>query len=187
MALLEERRKALEELFFQKQNAKNLERLREQKRAKEAKQALGDVSGITNDELLQALLDAGLSAETLAAVSLIPLVVVAWADGEVQANEQTTIMKAAEEAGIHSGTEPHALLSDWLTQQPTEDLMSTWKVYMMELLETLSDAQRKVFAEKLIARSTAVAQAAGGFLGIAAIDGNEKRVLAEIRAALRSA
>ncbi len=182
--VLEERRKALEEQFFHKQNAKQLEQLREQQRNKDAKQALEVASGISNDELLTALVETGIAVDTLAAVALVPLVEVAWADGIVQEEERVAIMKAATDAGIEENTGPHALLSDWLTQRPPPQLMTTWKAYVGELLRELSDEQRKTFGDKLVARATIIAKAAGGFLGIKSIDSNEKRVLEEISAAL---
>ena len=182
--VLDERRQALEEQFFQQQNAKHLEQIREQQRTKQAKQVLRETSGISDEELLDALVATGISADTLLAVALVPLVEVAWADGQVQEKERKAIIKAAEDKGVTSGTSAHALLADWLTHKPPMELMTAWKAYISELLRQLSKAQQTVLAHQVVNRATAVARAAGGVLGFNSISKEEKRVLADIQAAM---
>ena len=182
--VLDERRKALEDQFFQKENAKYLERIRQQQQKHDAKKALEEVSGITDDGLLEVLVATGISADTLTAVSLVPLVEVAWADGKVQDNERNAIMKAAEHKGIATGSGPHELLADWLTHKPQPELMATWKAYVKELLQELSDQQRIILAHQVTGRAKAVAEAAGGLLGFKTVSKAEQTVLADIEAAL---
>src|ERR687891_288917 len=80
---LGDRRKALEEEFFAKQNQQLLRQLRETTAVRTQKEALAAALGITDDDVLEHLMALGLSSETLAALSLVPLVEVAWAEGRV--------------------------------------------------------------------------------------------------------
>ena len=81
--VLGNRRRALEESFFARQNNKLLEQLRSQSAAEELKKQLSEVSGIEDSETLQQMADADIQPETFAAVSLIPVVAVAWADSTI--------------------------------------------------------------------------------------------------------
>ena len=98
--VLEERRKALENVFFEKENEKLLLRLREQKeRAAERKELFG-VTRISDEIVLDHLIDVGIRAETWLAISLLPLVEVAWADRLMQDEQRDAILRAAEANGI---------------------------------------------------------------------------------------
>ena len=64
---------------------------------------LAAASGIQNPAVLEALAAVGVRAETLTALALVPLVAVAWADGEVQTGERFAILRAAHELGLERG------------------------------------------------------------------------------------
>ena len=86
--VLGDRRKALEEEFFKKESEKLRARLREQADRETARAALAEASGIGDAEVLDRLVQLGMSAETFAALSLVPLVEVAWASGKVEPQER---------------------------------------------------------------------------------------------------
>ncbi len=178
--VLEKRRKALEEQFFRDLDAKHVEKMRQDNLQKEIKNALRDVSGISDDNLLDALVSLGISADTLVALSLVPLVEIAWADKTMDNNEKGAIVRAAEAKGITAGSSPHDLLEDWLDQKPHGELFSAWKDYVTALLAQLSDAQQTVLYHQVIKRSQEVAQAAGGFLGVKTVSRAESSVLTEL-------
>jgi hypothetical protein len=56
-------------------------------------------SGITDDALLDKLVALNLHGETLAALSLDPLVMVAWADGHIDKGERIALLSAASGGG----------------------------------------------------------------------------------------
>ena len=97
--VLGNRRRALEESFFARQNNQLLEQLRSETAAAERLQQLSTVSGIEDSATLQQLLEADIHPETFAAVSLIPIVQVAWSDGKLDDKERTSILTAAAEQG----------------------------------------------------------------------------------------
>jgi hypothetical protein len=94
---LGDRKKALEESFFAKQNAAVLERMREKRERDAAIEALSRTSNIADRAILEKLVELGIDAATWAALSLVPLVEVAWADGDVKAKEREAVLAAAHE------------------------------------------------------------------------------------------
>ena len=67
---LGDRKKALEESFFARENAKLLERLKAEKDTHETREALASVSGIESDEILEKLCALGVDADTWTAAFL---------------------------------------------------------------------------------------------------------------------
>ena len=59
----------------------------------ERRQQLKHVSDIRDEALLDRLLGLGITAESLAALGMVPLVWVAWADGEVAAEDFETLRR----------------------------------------------------------------------------------------------
>ena len=78
---LGDRKKALEESFFAKENEKLRHALQEKETVRTAKEALGEASGISDDAVLEHLMALDIGSDTVAALSLVPLVEVAWAEG----------------------------------------------------------------------------------------------------------
>jgi hypothetical protein len=180
---LGERKKALEESFFKKHN----EMLRDKLRAKEtrlaSKQALAAASGLDNDDVLEKLVDLGISGETFAALSLYPLVAVAWASGRVEAKERKAVLAAAREAGLSSGDVSYQLLEGWLDERPTRKLLEAWKDSMGALSGSLTAADRAGLRREVMDRARRVAEAAGGFLGLSTVSREEEAVLKELEGA----
>jgi hypothetical protein len=161
-----DRRRALEDSFFHERDQKLLENLRMELETYESHKQLAHVSGIIDQQVLTNLVHAGVRAETLAALTLIPLVEVAWADGAVSDEEREAVIKAAAENGVNPGTAAHGLLEQWLRQRPDVRIIAGWKEYVKTLAKVMpADAIAKM-RENLIGRARKVAEAAGGFLGL---------------------
>lgn len=90
------------EAIFHEQDQKLRKAFRERMEKMERREQLTRVSGIRDEALLDRLIELDITAETLAALELVPLVFVAWADGGVQAEERKVIVALAEAAGIES-------------------------------------------------------------------------------------
>ena len=163
---LGDRRSALEAEFFRKQDAALIKRLREMDDAKQKKDALSAASGITDDTVLDKLMTLNISADTIAALSLVPLVMVAWADGEIDDQERTAVLAGATEAGIHQQDVCYPLLEQWLRNRPPAELLSTWKAYIGVLSPALTVEARNGLKDNLLTRAQQVAEATGGFLGL---------------------
>ena len=70
------------------------------------------------------LLDRGINPETMLAVTLIPLAIVAWADGSIEPKEREAIQRAAAEKGIAPGSVAEKVLNTWLTDPLDADLVT---------------------------------------------------------------
>ncbi len=181
---LDDRRKALEDSFFVKENEKLLTSLRAKNERENQRSALAEVMKLQDEEILDHLLDAGIHAETWLAISLIPLVEVAWADRRIDEKEREAILNAANENGIKTDSDACRLLEAWLTTRPGPSLHEAWAAYIEALRGILNDAARQALREETLEQSRAVADAAGGFLGLGSrVSDAEKRVLEEISSA----
>jgi hypothetical protein len=183
---LGDRRKALEESFFQKQDRILMEKLKAQVLAEETKQGLAIASGLHDPAVLEALVDLGLNAKTVAALTLAPLVEVAWASPDgVSKKERAAILQAAEAQGVTDGTPAHTILEDWLTHRPGPELLQAWKEYVVALRQSTDPKVFEQLRDEILDRAEGVAQAAGGFLGLASVSSSEKAMLAELEKAFR--
>ena len=113
----------LENSFFLKEDQKLIEKLREMKKMEETKQNLAQVSGIQNDKILQALVDMDIHAEIVAALTVVPLIEVAWADGKMEDKEKEAVLKGAGSSGISEDESSYTLLKQWLEHHPGPDLL----------------------------------------------------------------
>jgi hypothetical protein len=178
------RKREIEDKFFAERDQELLRALREKAAHRERKQALAEASGIADEELLDQLQQLDIGAETLAALSLVPLVAVAWADGSIDAKERDAVLSAAKEKGIGPEHPAHPLLQRWLEQPPDPALLTTWKEYVAVLSETLSEPAHETLKQDLLGRARSVAEAAGGLLGFGnCVSKSEQAVLDDLEQA----
>ena len=180
---LEERGKALEEAFFAKKNKELLERIRQDLDAKERRILLKAVTGISEDDMLDRIIATGVDAKSLAAISLAPLIFVAWADGNVDAKEREAIVLGAKASGIEPDSAAGQLIDGWLSEEPDESLLATWTEYTHTMCENLQAGDQVRLQDQVMGRSRKVAEAAGGFLGLGSISAKEQEVLASLKKA----
>lgn len=164
---LDTRRQALEESFFKKENERVLGEFRENMERKDLEDHLSAVSGITDGTLLDRLFDSGFRAETWIAISLVPLVEVAWADGELSDGEREAILGAATNDGITGNDAAQGLLEGWLKRRPRPQLREDWKAYVKAIVPLLDESEKAHLKRETLERSKTVARAASGLLGLA--------------------
>lgn len=182
---LEDRRHALEEAFFAQHNEALLRRLREADAAASRRQTIAAASGITDDAVLDRLMDLGIGSETVAALSVVPLVVVAWADGSIDERERAAILSGAADAGIDKDSPGYEVLGQWLRQPPPPGLLAAWEAYIGAVADTLDRPARRTLRDDLLSRARRVAEAAGGFLGVGRmVSPAENAALKQLEAAL---
>jgi hypothetical protein len=176
--------KALEDSFFALENARLLKKLKEKEAAKAKREAFREIANIDNDQLIDALVELEIEPHCVAALSLVPLVEVAWADGEMHGKERGAVLRAAKQSGIEEGSPNYQLLENWLGHKPEAELLEVWKTYARALMDRLDDVIAGELKTRLMTRTTAVAKAAGGFLGIGAISDAEQAMIDQLRAAI---
>ena len=86
----------------------------------------------------------------MAALSLVPLLEVAWADERMEVRERQAILAGAQASGLQAGSASCALLEGWLDQRPAPALFTAWQAYVKALVATLdADAKEALKAELL--------------------------------------
>ena len=138
---------------------------------------------MTDDELIAELEALGIDGDSYRVIALLPLVQVAWADGEIQASERELILRVARGYGMLEGKSGVALES-WLHHIPSPEHLNRGRRLLVALTlrhrglgsdlgpETLTDIK---------ALCVDVAKAAGGlFDTFFTVDDNERMALDEI-------
>ncbi len=178
---LHDRGKALEQSFFREVDKQLLEKLRADQ---EQKKSLAAACTITDEAVLDQLIEAGIEGETMVAFALYPLVAVAWADGNIQAKEREAILSALAEDGLVADDPNYRLVEQWLAEQPGDELLATWKEYVAALQETLGESGVAPLKRDILGRAQRVAESAGGILGLGnKVSESEAAVLSELEKA----
>ena len=162
----EERRKSLEEEFFHRENQRQLEKLRQVRGMEQSREELSQASGIQNEVILDRLLELGITAQTVAALAVVPLVEVVWADGHLDEKEKQAFLQAAGQFGLSAGSVNYDLLKSWLSKRPDRRLRQAWREYIQGLCDALKPEQREALKSDLLRRARDMAEASGGILGL---------------------
>ena len=183
MSVLGPRGTYLEEQFFGKREADLLDRMRKEHQDEVDRDHLRRETNIHDDTVISKLLDLGVRAETIAALSLVPLIEVAWADRAVEEKEAAAISKAAQDDGLsEAGFE---LLQSWLTHRPGDKLLEAWEQYVQALCGVLGKEQVAALEREVMGHARSVAEAAGGLLGVGKVSKGEDAMLARLAKAFR--
>ena len=162
----EEKRKSLEEEFFHRESQRQLENLRQVRIMEQSREELSQASGIQNEVILDRLLELGITAQTVAALAVVPLVEVVWADGHLDEKEKQAFLQAAGQFGLSAGSVNYDLLESWLSKRPDRRLRQSWREYIQGLCEELKPEEREALKSDLLRRARDMAEASGGILGL---------------------
>ena len=142
---------------------------------------------MTDDELVAALADLGITRASWRAILLLPLVRTAWADGDVQGAEVETIRTFASRLGVVGPA--WEVVEGWLERGPTERQARRGQ----QVLVALAGRHRGLGADlpddvlsTVLRQCEVVARSAGGLFGLAfTVEPEERRVLAELARLVR--
>jgi hypothetical protein len=138
-------------------------------------------------EILKLLATLGIDEMSYRALPLLPLVAVAWADGEVQATERDLILRAAKDTW-NIPAEGEMVLRNWLHYPPSAAYQKRGRSALIALCMRHGDVELDARVLTDAARlSKEVAKAAGGLWGIASINKEEANALGEITTMLEVA
>lgn len=180
----DERGRALEEEFFRRHNQELLERFRRESAHELTIKELADVTSIQDESVLTSLADAGIKPSIVMALTLAPLVFVAWADGHLDEKEREAVLFAAKSVGITPGQDSYEVLASWLKEAPAPELLESWLVYISGMRNVLGEAAQEKLRRDVIERATRVAEASGSFLGFwKKVSDAEKKTLERIETA----
>jgi hypothetical protein len=170
-------RHALEEAFFRDVDAMIVNRLQRDADSEDARKELMKSTGLHDSILIKELCQLGVSVDGLIAMRLVPLVMVAWADNDVDESERAAVMAQALKVGVVDGSVAAVLLEHWLNQKPPSKIIDAWKRYMSGELASMSmEAKRRLIA-LMETQMTAVAESSGGMIGIGKVAAKEQQLI----------
>jgi hypothetical protein len=162
--VLRDRGRSLEEEFFRREDARLMERLRAQQEQEQARQGLATAAGISDPVVLDQLAALGIRAETVTALSVVPLIEVAWADGTLDDAERRAILDRSGELGFQPGSVARAMLETWLARKPDESLLTAWSQTIRAMCDRIGPTEAATMKAQTLERARAVAGASGGGL-----------------------
>jgi hypothetical protein len=157
---------ALIDAFCHEQDQKLRQAFRERMEKMDRRAQLTQVSGIHDEAVLDRLIELKIEPETMAAIAIVPLVAVAWADGKVQEEERKGIVAAAQAAGIQPQDGRYPMLEHWMNRRPSSQLIEAWEHYVKDVCRRLDKEEVEEFKHDVLSLARRVGYAAGGFLGI---------------------
>lgn len=179
------RGRSLEEAYFRTKDAELVEKLSRIFHAKLDKEALRAASGITNEEVLDRLIQANIRGELLTVFRLYPLVEMAWASGHCDKKEAEAVLNAAAKLGLPRDSDSIHRLEEWLARGPTPDGRAAWRMFAGELRRSLTAKELATFRHDLLVHAKDVAEASGGILGtFFQVSAKEHHVIEAIKKAL---
>jgi tellurite resistance protein len=135
--------------------------------------------------LLGLLAHLGVDDMNYKALALLPLVQVAWSDGEIQPEERAVILGLAKDTWGLSA-DGMMLLNNWLHYRPSEAYVHRGQGVLVALAGRARGLRLEVDAlGDVVSLAQDVARAAGGLFGIGAISRAEGDAIRKIAAALK--
>jgi hypothetical protein len=121
--------------------------------------------------------------DTLAALTLYPLIAVAWADGRVDAKERAMALDAASRIGIVHGDLSHHLLNTWLIRKPGVLYLKEWTHYVSALAKALGPDWKHALETHIFTLCRRVARVSGSLLDLDKVSGAEFDVMTKLKEA----
>jgi hypothetical protein len=177
---LDDREHALENEYFFRKDRELIDHLREEGRKEAERRALEEELQTHDTAFLQELQAAGFSPDNLRLIHLVPLVEVAWSEGEVTARERELILALASRRGFATDSAAFQQLVGWLDSRPDAAFFETTYEAIRRLLALQDETSRQATREDLVAWCTRIAEATGGILGMAPISKDERECLRRV-------
>jgi len=160
--------------FFDEVEQMIVQRLHREASSDEGREKLVRSTGVNDPHLIGELIRLGVTADGLVAMRFVPLVLVAWAEGNVDASERELVMKEAKKLGILENSEAWVLLNTWLRRMPRGITVDAWKRYLRGSFAAMSPAAREKWIHFTELEMHAIAQASGGLLGFGTVSKKER-------------
>ena len=111
------------------------------------------ICGISDEAVLDRLIELDIAPEALAAMEVVPLVLVAWADGAVQAEEREEILATVAAAGIQPQDARYPVLEHWLKRRPGAGMLEAWRHYVHGLCLQLERPEIEKLRQEVLDRA----------------------------------
>ena len=178
------RNRTNEEVYFQKRDRELIEQMRQRAKAQQELRELGEKVGVTDPELSRELAEMGFTLDTVKLLPLIPVLEMAWAEGEVTAAERKMVVDVARGRGIEAGGTADLQLADWLDRRPEDSVFRRAGRLINALFE--SGGRFHITPDDIIKYCEAIADVSGGLFGIRRVSSDERATLSRIASEIKS-
>jgi hypothetical protein len=180
--------RANEDVHFRRKDAELIQDLKVKEAAQKERAGIKQATGITDDHVVAELQAFGYDRETVRVLHLVPLLRVAWVDGEISREEKQHILEAARLHGVEPDSRAHRRLQSWLEHQPGDEFFRKSLRAVRAVLHAMEPEQKHARRFGLLSLCVKVAAASGGFFGLGSkISAAERALLAEIASELAQA
>ncbi len=162
----DELHQAHEPAWFRQKEQELVELLRQRFVHRLPRVTIGEAVGLQDEEVLRALQEIGYSRAMIELFYQIPLVQVAWASGNVTAQEREWVLKLSGLRGAESDRPAYQQLCDWLDHRPSDEFFHTSLRIISYLLDALPESERGAAQRNLVNFCRQIAIVSGGFLGL---------------------
>ncbi len=180
--VLQQTKQVLEQQFYGTSAAQGVGSLCATLDTRTTSDELRELLVVADATLLDRLVESGMTGSAAAALTLVPIIEVAWADGKIQKAEKLAVLGGSNECGL-AAPECKELLEHWLTTRPKPALLAAWTEYVRALGHVMAEGDLALLQEEIVDLVRSVAKAAGGIMGFGRISGAEEKVLAQVTAA----
>lgn len=169
-----------EEKYFEAKESEWREDVRREKRLeairKQEKKGIADALQTTGDVAEEAL-ELGFDRDTARVLPLVPLIQMAWVDGNVSSAESRTVRELAKRFGLEPDSEAFDFLRLMLSEEPSDLFFERVNRVVRHLIQSDVDTWDQ---DSLVDLVEEVAKASGGFFGLTnPINADERELLAE--------
>jgi tellurite resistance protein len=148
--------------------------------------SVAEILNIEDMELARELVNLGFASDTVGIFPLLPLVYVAWADGEVSLSERRRVLEIAQERGARRGSPGYNFLEKLLDAKPKDAFFEVCIATIKKIFSNRPDGSSD--STDLVSLSLSVAEASGGLLGLFGnkVSDEERQVLKDMVSALNA-
>lgn len=137
------------------------------------------------ETLVEELRYLGIDVEDHRALLVLPLVQVAWCDGDIHPKEVEALEAAALKLNTCQEGEAARMMANWQKHSPSAEYYRRGREVLLGLCIRGTGPGRdirKATIDQMLAEAKAVAAAAGGFFGLRTMSAAERAVIAELEA-----
>ena len=183
-----ETKRTTEEEYFRRKEQELLAKLRQKAETEAHRKGLAESVGIENEQILAVLQDMGFDRETVVLLFLIPMLQVAWSDGNISEPERSLILEVGRSRGVQEGHPAYQKLQGWLAARPGRESFERALRVIRDLMAFQTEAQRQTLGQQLVDACERIAAASGGFLGMGSkVSLEEKAILKRVAATIQAA
>jgi hypothetical protein len=142
---------------------------------------LRQVSGIEDSDLIHRLYLAGFRADTIMALNTFPVVMTAWASGEVTVNEKRAAELIIFEPELIANGPAIEMFRNWLGEKPSNEWWQLWEEFLVARAAIMPRKRLKGLSRATLSACRKVAQASGGIWGVGKVSPTEQRVINRTR------